>query len=293
MTQISTDSDKADTDKREQLRRDGFCQFPNVLSPDLLERLRTVTDRLLDAVPQAQANAVRSQGSMLPVTLDPLFAELISLPAALDALRSLGFTRPTYTDGYVISKPAGGPRLFWHYDWFAWQDPRSYADAPPQVFAMYYLSDTTRENGCLRVLPGSHTRHTLLHDRLDAPHSAQLGAAADTNRVEFSDWPGEADVCVRAGDLLIGDARLLHAAHENTTDERRTLITLWYQPEYDALPERMRAQMAAKAQPIPADWPDASRALLQPLVARYDGTALPYERTLYRPNPWPEERKDE
>ena len=34
---------------------------------------------------------------------------------------------------------------------------------------------------------------------------------------------------VRAGDLIIGDARMLHAAHANTSDARRTVITLWFQ----------------------------------------------------------------
>ena len=269
-------------EQREQLLGDGFCRFPNVLTPHLMEQLRAATDRLLDAVPQEQANAVRSQGSMLPVTLDPLFAEIVALPAALDALRSLGFAHPTYTDGYVISKPAGGPRLFWHYDWFAWEDPVSYSAEPPQLFAMYYLADTTRENGCLRVLPGSHVRHTALHDHLDAPHSARLGAAADIERVEFSDWPGEADVCVRAGDLLLGDARLLHAAHDNKTSERRTLITLWYQPKLEAMPERMQAQMVAKTQSIPEEWPEAAQALMRPLLPNYQGAAAPYERTFYR-----------
>lgn len=279
MTKISP---LPDTNRREQLQRDGFCCFPNLLPSDLLDRLKGVTDRLLDQVPPVEANAVRSQGSMLPVTLDPLFSELIALPAALDALRSLGFSRPTYTDGYIISKPGGGPRLFWHYDWFAWQDPISYEAFAPQIFAMYYLSGTTRENGCLRVLPGSHVRHTSLHDRLDAPHSARLGAAADMDRVEFSDWPGEADVCVQAGDLLVGDARLLHAAHDNKTSERRTLITLWYQPKFDAMPERMQAQMVAKIQPIPCEWPEAAKSLLRPLLPSFQGTAVPYEPTLYR-----------
>ena len=280
-SEIDTVSD-IDLERREQLLRDGFCRFPSVLTTDLLERLCAVTERLLDAVHPERADAVRSQGSMLPVALDPLFAELITLPAALEALRSLGFARPTYTDDYVISKPAGGPRLFWHYDWFAWEDLLSYSAAPPQVFAMYYLSDTTRENGCLRVLPGSHVRHTALHDRLDAPHSARLGAAVDMERVEFSDWPGEADVCVRAGDLLLGDARLLHAAHDNKSSERRTLITLWYQPMFDEMPERMKAQIAAKVQAIPSEWPSAAQALMQPLLPHYQGAAAPYERSLYR-----------
>ena len=55
--------------------------------------------------------------------------------------------------------------------------------------------------------------------------------------------------------------RLLHAAHENHSDERRTLITLWYQPDLKSLPEGMQAQMAAKTQPIPTDWPAEAQSL--------------------------------
>ena len=36
------------------------------------------------------------------------------------------------------------------------------------------------------------------------------------------------DVCVQPGDVILGDARLLHAAHPNHSAERRTGITLWY-----------------------------------------------------------------
>jgi hypothetical protein len=41
--------------------------------------------------------------------------------------------------------------------------------------------------------------------------------------------------------------------------------------------------MAKKAQVLPESWPVAAKALVNPLLARYTGDALPYERTLYRP----------
>ena len=219
---------------------------------------------------------------MFPTTRDPLFAELIALPQALACLHALGFAHPTFSDGYVISKPGHSPRLFWHYDWFAWQDARSYDPVPPQLFLMYYLSDTTPQNGCLRVIPGSHLHPNPLHDLLRAPHSEALGQVRDADAPEFSTRPDEVDVTVKAGELVIGDARLLHATHRNTTDERRTVITLWFQPDLPSLPERMQAQMAAKVQPIPSDWPEHAQALVSPLLTRYAGTALPYERTLYQ-----------
>lgn len=269
-------------EKRRRLFEDGYCQFPGVLDADMLARLRAATDAMLDAQPAEQREKVRSQGSMLTTQGDPLFADLIAHPGALAALRSLGFAHPTFSDGYVISKPGRGPRLFWHYDWFGWEDPRSYELPPPQVFAMYYLSDTTIENGCLRVVPGSHIAHNPLHDLLNEPHSEKLSQALDLSLPEFSDRPDEADVTVKAGDLLIGDSRLLHAAHENRTDERRTLITLWYQPDFESLPPRLQAQMAAKVQPAPDDWPAQTRDRYAALLPRDKGDALPYARTLYR-----------
>ena len=98
--------------ERGQLLRDGFCKFERILSPELIARLRAASDRLLDALPPEQAEKLRAQGSLLPTTGDPLFADLIADPAALQALASLGFPDPTFSDGYVISKPGHSPRLF-------------------------------------------------------------------------------------------------------------------------------------------------------------------------------------
>lgn len=268
------------TSAHDQLLNDGYCLIPNVLSPDMLAALRAVTDRLIDAQSNQHRERFRAQGSMIRMSDDAFFADVIVLPAALHALASLGFTQPAFSDGYVISKPAHSPRLFWHYDWFAWQDARSFELPPPQIFLMYYLTDTRRQNGCLRVIPGSHVRHNALHDLLAAPHSETL-SRADSDRAEFENRPDEIDVPVRAGDLLIGDARLLHATHANDSEERRTLLTLWYQPALRSLPEAMQAQMAKKAQRI-GHWPEEAQAKVRALWANYAGDAAPYERTLYR-----------
>lgn len=267
---------------RDALFDDGFVRVPSVFSAPQIDAWQAACD---DALARHDARPFASQGSMLPVTVDPIFADLIADPGILSALAALDFPRPTFSDGYIISKPAGGGRLFWHYDWFAWDDPRSYESPPPQLFAMVYLTDTTPENGCLRAIPGSHIAENPLHRQLAEPHAP--GLSRGEGGIEFSDRPDEVDVPVRAGDLLLGDARLLHAAHANRSAVRRTLITLWYQPDLESLPERMQAQMAAKTQPIPDTWPDAARATLTPLLAstRYTGDAPPYGRQLWKTRP--------
>ena len=245
----------------------------------MLDRLRNVIARLL-AERAAERVGQRATGSMIHTNTDPVFAELIAYPPALAAIASLGYSRPTFTDGYVISKPPRGPRLFWHYDWFAWETPRAFDPEPMQIFAMYYLTDTTRENGCLRVVPGTHCRDNPLHALIARPHSPELHSAKMEDTPSFSDRPDEVDVCVKAGDLLIGDARLLHAAHNNQTDEERMLITLWYQPDFAHLPEDIQAQMVAKTQVIPDDWPTETKAQIEPLLPRYTGSAQPASRSL-------------
>ena len=266
-----------DTAKYDQLIENGFCLFENTLDSKMLADLRQMTEKVLAAQTEKDRARQRTTGSMAPIVSDPFFADIIAHPKALAAL---GYDDPAFSDGYIISKPPHSPRLFWHYDWFAWEDARSYELDPPQVFLMYYLSDTRPENGCLRVIPGSHRNHNPLPDMMDAPHSENLTKGINLDSVEFSQRPDEIDVPIKAGDLLLGDARLLHATHSNDSDERRTL---WYQPNLRSLPERMQAQMAAKAQRVPENWPDNARQKVEALLARYNGEAEPYGRNLYRP----------
>jgi hypothetical protein len=138
------------------------------------------------------------------------------------------------------------------------------------------------------VIPSSHLTENALHPLLAEPHSHELSMPLNelnelNERVGYSDRPDEVAVPVKAGDLLIGDARILHAAHANQTRERRTLITLWYQPDWESLPEEVQAQMAAKTQAIPADWPQNIHNLLA--NNRYKGNATPHPRQLWQPAP--------
>ena len=162
------------------------------------------------------------------------------LPAALDVLASTGYPGVKSSSGFIIGKPPEvAPPLFWHQDGMLWDDPSSYTDEPVQVFLMYYLIDTDRENGCLRVIPGSPRRRQRLPG-LPPAHGKEIVTVGEGHPVLQPD-PDEVDVPVRAGDLVIGDARLLHPAHPNRSDQRRTAVTLWCLPTYPDLPEHLQA----------------------------------------------------
>ena len=247
-------------EKRRQHLEDGFCVIENVLPPELLQEMRELTNRLIDAVPESDNEKQRATGSLIPVGRNPEFAKLATLQPALDAYRRMSFDDVRFTSGYVISKPPHSPPLFWHFDWMGWAHPRSYETEPVQTFFMYYLVDTNRSNGCLRVIPGSHLRDHPLHDQLEDAHTPAVVRAENLEMAEFTTQPDEVDVPVKAGDLVIGDSRLLHAAHANSTDARRTVITLWMFPNFGQLPPPLQAFVVAVRGRNP-QWADVNPAL--------------------------------
>ena len=269
-------------ERREQLLNEGFCVFPALLGGGLLARLRLVTDRLLDAYPEAERQRRGNQGSVVSLAYqDRVFAELIAWPATWAALRELGFARARYWSGSVIAKEPHSPPLYWHQDWVWWHEPESADPLPHQLFLMWYLTATRPENGCLRALPHSHRRRMAAHD-LIGTHDDGIRHLDPATAPGYQTLPGEVDVAVAAGDLVVGDARVLHAAHANTTGRRRTVITMWYLPRYDELSEPLRAayqeRVAPPARPLPAD----ELALVQPLLTDYRGAAPPAQHT-YEP----------
>lgn len=228
--------------KRDQLVNDGFCKIPGVLSGSFLEEMRQWTDGVLGATPVPHKQ--RYQGSDIHVVAErrfqkeglpnenaqhsPMVDRLTDLAAAWEACRMIGLEGQAPHDyAIILSKPPGGPALYWHQDWMNWNSPASLTPWPTTIFISYYLTDTTRENGCLRVIPGTHRRRIPLHDLLPDAHEAKM-QSADESHPAFMNHPDAVDVPCKAGDLAINDARVLHSAWPNCSDQRRTLVLQWH-----------------------------------------------------------------
>ena len=214
--------------KREQLTVDGFCVIDDILPESFLKELRQETDRLLDAVEHPAR--WKYQGSDLHVhgRDNALIERLDKWQPARDALDAMGLDFKSRGGFIILSKPSGGPALYWHQDWTGWNDPISAAPWPQYIFLSYYLVDTTVENGCFQVIPGTHTRRIPLHDHLLVPHAEESYFAPESDSALFGEHPDAVDVPVKAGTLVIGDGRVLHAARANRSAQRRTLLLAWY-----------------------------------------------------------------
>jgi hypothetical protein len=233
--------------KRRELLELGYTVIPGVLRGDLLDRLRLFSDNLF--AKRVVDNKYRYQGSDFhiaskrlwektiaegrhnhSVDFDPIVDELIDLPAAWEACRAIGLENQKPDDLIIVlSKPPHAPPLYWHQDLMSWNHPESSTPWPTRIFLSYYTTDTTLKNGCLRAIPGTHLKRIPLHDQLPAAHGPEIQAITDyDHHPAFSDHPDAVDLPVKAGDLVINDARVLHAARANQTDQRRTLLLQWH-----------------------------------------------------------------
>ena len=195
--------------KARNLIEEGFCVLENMLDADTLRHTREVAMKAVRELSAEQMEATRSPGTLINSDHHPGLAECIGNPRALAALEEMGFGGGKFWKAVIISKPGPSPRLYWHQDCMWWDDPRAYGDFSPMIFLMYYLDDTERENGCLRLLPGTHRRWHRLHE-LGEAHAREVNRMDNERDPRFDDYPGEIDLPIRAGELVVGDARLFH-----------------------------------------------------------------------------------
>ena len=270
----------------------GYIHAEGVLSAKEIASLKERSQSILDKLDDEHRARFKSNGSLCNLAEQPGFAELIAHPRLIELVSSAANDPdPKWTGGYLISKPPGGAPLFWHQDWWGWDEAISYESEPPQVFIMIYLVDTTIENGCLRVIPESHKHPHALHQSI-AAHSEALARVEDPGDTLFQSHPNESAIQVKAGDVLLGDARLIHGAFANQSAAERPLLTLWYTPSFKRLPESIQASYYSMLRrdaeqdvdkgntslsqyKTVADWPQAQQQLVKPYLPDYKGSVKP------------------
>ena len=229
---------------RDQLVEQGYAIVPGLLADPLLGELQHWSQQVFDTMPVDPK--YRYQGSDIHVYApriwekmdaepdqkhfaDPIVEKIIDYAPQKQVCAELGLENLQPRDNIILlSKPAYGPPLYWHQDFMNWNHPEAAAPWPTVIFLSYYMSDTTRENGCLRVIPGTHRKRIPLHDILPDAHGPEIQAIDDLDHPIFMDHPDSVDVPLTSGDLIIADARLLHAAWPNQTAQRRTLVLAWH-----------------------------------------------------------------
>ena len=238
---------------REQLLEDGFCIVDGELPDGAIEQLQEWSDQWLEKTDHparwkyqgsdVHVSGVRNASQRMPnLPKEPIVDMLIEHPHKIMNALGLSDLRSGGTF-QIISKPPKAPALYWHQDWARWDDPLSMAPWPQQVFLNWYLTPTSVENGCLRVIPGSHLKRMDIHSHLVKPHEGGGYEVEETNEWMFYDHPEAIDVPVNPGELVVADARLLHGTRPNLSTIRRTVLLGWYYRTTSAIPEDFEGEI--------------------------------------------------
>ena len=110
----------------------------------------------------------------------------------------------------------------WHQDWPYWQGTH-------KISVWVALDDATPENGCLKLMPGSHLK-SIIHDG-DKSDGSGFGHRV---RPEIIDESAAVTAPIEAGGAVFFHDLTLHASHPNS--ERRERWT-WIPTYRDALAE--------------------------------------------------------
>ncbi len=123
----------------------------------------------------------------------------------------------------LFAKPAyKGSRTPWHQDGEYWPI-RPIATCT----AWIALDDATPENGCLRVIKGSHKQRRLFrHKTNDGPG---LSLNQELEPAEY-DEKDACDVVLQAGQLSLHDVFLIHGSEPNNSPKPRRGMTLRFMP---------------------------------------------------------------
>lgn len=156
--------------------------------------------------------------------LDARLDRLIDDPRLVEPMRELvGSARiALWTDKLNLKRPREGSRFRWHQDSPYWAHACAHLDQLPNV--MVTLDDASAENGCFRVIRGSHRRGLLP----GCQGEGRLGPLFTDPR-EF-DLADQVLAEAPAGSLVFFSPHTVHGSEPNRSDSQRRALVITYQP---------------------------------------------------------------
>lgn len=194
----------------EQYRRDGILFPVPALSPGEVTRYRAAFDEV----------AGRLGGRPVAQVLGHTQAhfrwayDLATQPAILDAVEDiLGPDLLVWTVSIFPKYPRDPGYISWHQDGTYWG-----LDSTDVLTAWVALTDSTVENGCMRVVPGSHRRPIMPHRDTYAPDNRLSRGQEIEADVDERD---AVDVVLRAGEMSLHHVNIIHGSNPNPSDGPR------------------------------------------------------------------------
>jgi Phytanoyl-CoA dioxygenase (PhyH) len=211
----------------EHFREHGYVVPQFRLRPERVAQLRTALDALIERNPGVRPEHLVSAHVENPgregVKGSKVFLDLARDPEMIDLAQSVIGPDIILWGAHMFCKPGGdGLETPWHQDGHYWPI-RPLATCTIWVA----LDDSVKENGCLKVIPGSHKEKTLwphmTEDRKDLVLDQKLNPAC------FDETKAQA-LELEAGQMSLHDVYMIHGSTVNRSKRRRAGLAIRYMP---------------------------------------------------------------
>lgn len=212
-------------DLREELRdlparfeQGGYAVVRNVIDADLIDEARRHVDWLISKNPDRRPEWLSED--LMPH--DPFWLRLVSDDRLLDVVEQfVGPDIALFASHHIAKPPHDGQPVLFHQDGAYWP-----LEPMKVVTIVLWLDDTCSENGCLRVIPGTHRLELQeTRERKDIPNV--LDYTIDEGAYDES---AAVDLELQAGDISLHHPHVIHGSNANTTNGWRRGLNIQYIP---------------------------------------------------------------
>lgn len=196
---------------------DGYVIPGYRLDDATLARIRADHDRLIGMHPEFAdycPNLLAYDLSFLNYARDPEILDMVE--------QLIGPDVALWNSSFFAKPAVNGRKTPWH------QDGEYWPIRPVATCTAWIAIDaSTPENGCLRVIRGSHKTERLLEHRTN--RAPDLTLNQELLPSEFDETEA-VDLVLEAGQLSLHDVRLVHGSEANRSDKPRRGMTLRFMP---------------------------------------------------------------
>jgi ectoine hydroxylase-related dioxygenase (phytanoyl-CoA dioxygenase family) len=202
----------------------GYILIEDALSPEEVQRYRDTIYRLArEKVTDAAKWDERGEPTApltvhRPIEKDPLFLQIVDHPTVLPILQQLVGEAPILIDNDAELTPRHNLPRHWHRGVGThgyWVEEGRFLCT--MVKCIWYLSDIGQGENATRIIPGSHK------SRIAVPYP---------NGDRATDLPGQVELHVKAGTVMIFSEACLHAGNVNPSRKTRVNMYFNYGPSW-------------------------------------------------------------
>ena len=192
-------------DQIEAYRRDGFVFPIEILSRAEVDGFRGAVESLTKYSPK--------RFDRLHLFFDWAY-QVVTHERLLDVVEAiLGDDILVYGTLVLAKQPHDLRYASWHQDSFY-----SGLHLTPSTTAWIALTPSHQDNGCMRVIPGSHKLGSLDHENEDDPH--MLNRRGERIKTDVNEAEA-VDVVLKPGEISLHESTLVHGSTPNKSDEPR------------------------------------------------------------------------